>query len=140
MCTNICALHKYYCIFAASLQRKSNKLQIRRKGKTGKNIKKYLKLTILIKKIMEQNDFKKLKEWIEEKRDSNDVGTTSKICGLSTPLYYAAMRKSTFDELTEGEFRFIEELCRVIKERIAGQNKRIEMLNEEVFASENKCV
>ena len=88
---------------------------------------------------MEQNDFKKLKEWIEDKRDSNDVGTTSKICGLSTPLYYAAMRKSSFEELTEGEFRFIEELCRVINKRIAEQSKRIETLNQEVFASDNKC-
>ena len=69
--------------------------QNRCKDKTGKNIKKYLKLIILNKKIMEQNDFKKLKEWIEDKRNSNDVGTTSKICGLSTPLYYAAMRKSS---------------------------------------------
>jgi hypothetical protein len=77
---------------------------------------------------MENDDFKKLKERIIREKDTFDVGDAARSAGLTTTVYYTAMKKDSFRDLTPGELKFIEEVVRVIKDR----RERIEALNNEV--------
>jgi hypothetical protein len=71
-----------------------------------------------------ENDFTKLKERILKERGTFDTGEASKHIGLSSTVFYSAMKRTSFEELTEGELRFIEEMVSIIE----GRKQRIDNL------------
>jgi murein endopeptidase len=64
-----------------------------------------------------ENDFIKLKEHILKEKGTFDTGEASRHIGLSSTVFYSAMRKMSFDELTEGELRYIEEMVSIMDDR-----------------------
>ncbi len=66
---------------------------------------------------MEQNNFKKLKDLIKSEKQTFDVGNAARNLSLTTTVYHNAMKKNSFEELTESELLYIEEIVRILDER-----------------------
>jgi len=71
------------------------------------------------------NNFELIKEMIKKEKWVNDLSEVARECGLTTTLYYTAIKKDSISDLTKSELRIIEGLV----VRLNDRRKRIENLN-----------
>ena len=77
---------------------------------------------------MEQNDFERMKERIDTERNINDLNEACKRTGLTTTVFYNALKRKSFRELTNAELKYMEVMIAILNER----KERIASLSGEV--------
>ena len=75
---------------------------------------------------MEQEDFNKMKERIDTERNINDLNEACKRTGLTTTVFYNALKRNSFRELTNSELQYMEVVIAILNER----KERIANLSE----------